>query len=109
MMYLLVSQNVSGIIMPIIRRMVQNRQRLWCTALAVLQKTRGEEVLGVHSLGMCILESSTCFEQYYAHPQEVNCINTASGVVTLCKWLACAQVKRGVLSFPVTRPATYRD
>jgi hypothetical protein len=35
-MYLLVSQHVSGIIMPIIRRMAQNRQRLWCTALAVL-------------------------------------------------------------------------
>src|SRR5215813_7882267 len=52
MMYLLVSQHVSGIIMPIIRRMVQNRQRLWCTALAVLQKTRGEEVVGVHLLGM---------------------------------------------------------
>jgi hypothetical protein len=37
MMYLLVYQHVSGIIMPIIRRMVQNQQRLWCTALAVLQ------------------------------------------------------------------------
>jgi hypothetical protein len=45
MMYLLVSQHVSGIIMPIVRRMVQNRQRLWCTALAVLQNTRGEEVV----------------------------------------------------------------
>jgi hypothetical protein len=52
MMYLLVSQHVSGIIMPIIRRMVQNRQRLWCTALVVLQKTRGEDVVGVHLLGM---------------------------------------------------------
>jgi hypothetical protein len=52
MMYLLVSQHVSGIIMSIIRRMVQNEQRLWCTALAVLQKTRGEEVVGVHLLGM---------------------------------------------------------
>jgi hypothetical protein len=52
MMYLLVSQHVLGIIMPIIMRMVQNRQRLWCTALAVLQKTRGEEVVGVHLLGM---------------------------------------------------------
>jgi hypothetical protein len=52
MMYLLVSQHVSGIIMLIIRRMVQNRQFLWCTALAVLQKTRGEEVVGVHLLGM---------------------------------------------------------
>jgi hypothetical protein len=52
MMYLLVSQHVSGIIMPIIRRMVQNRQHLWCTALAVLQKTPGEEVVGVHLLGL---------------------------------------------------------
>jgi hypothetical protein len=52
MMYLLVSQHVSGIIMPIIRRMIQNQQRLWCTALAVLQKTRGEEGVGVHLLGM---------------------------------------------------------
>jgi hypothetical protein len=52
MTYLLVSQHVSGIIMPIIWRMVQNRQRLWCTALAVLQKTRGEEVVGVRLLGM---------------------------------------------------------
>jgi hypothetical protein len=52
MMYLLVSQHFSGIIMPIIRRMVQNRPRLWCTALAMLQKTRGEEVVGVHLLGL---------------------------------------------------------
>jgi hypothetical protein len=52
MVYLLVSQHVSGIIMLIIRRMVQNRQLLWCTALAVLQKTRGEEVVVVHLLGM---------------------------------------------------------
>jgi hypothetical protein len=52
MMYLLVSQHVSGIIMPIIRRMVQNRQRLWCTALVMLQKTRGEDVVVVHFLGI---------------------------------------------------------
>jgi hypothetical protein len=52
MMYLLVSQHVSGIIMPLIRRMVQNRPRQWCTALAVLQRTRGEEVVVVHLLGM---------------------------------------------------------
>jgi hypothetical protein len=52
MMYLLVSQHVSGIIMSIIWRIVQNRQRRLCTALVVLQKTRGEEVVGVHLLGM---------------------------------------------------------
>jgi hypothetical protein len=43
-MYLLVSQRVSGINMPIIRRTVQSRQRLWCTALVVLQQTRRGEV-----------------------------------------------------------------
>ena len=32
-----------------------------------------------------LLQSSTCFEQRRAHCQEVNCINTASGIVTLCK------------------------
>ena len=27
----------------------------------------------------CLFESSTCFEQICAHPQEDNCINTTSG------------------------------
>jgi hypothetical protein len=52
MMYLLLSQHVSGNIMPIIRRMVQNRQRLWYTALVVLQKTRGEEVVRCALVGI---------------------------------------------------------
>jgi hypothetical protein len=52
MMYLLVSQHVSGIIMPIIRRMVQSRHRLWCTALAVLQQTREEEVVWCALVGI---------------------------------------------------------
>jgi hypothetical protein len=30
-----------------------------------------------------LLHSSTCFEHYYAHLQEDNSINTASGIVTL--------------------------
>ena len=30
-----------------------------------------------------LLQSSTCFEQTRAHHQEVNCINTVSGTVTL--------------------------
>jgi hypothetical protein len=51
-MYLLVSQHVSGIIMPIIRRTVQSRQRLWCIAMAVLQQTRGEEVVRCALVGI---------------------------------------------------------
>jgi len=33
-----------------------------------------------------LLQFSTCFDQRCAHHQEVNCINTASGTVTLCRW-----------------------
>jgi len=33
-----------------------------------------------------VLQSSTCFEQRRVHHQESNCINTATGMVTLCKW-----------------------
>ena len=32
-----------------------------------------------------LFQSSTCFEQTRAHHQEINCVNTASGIVTLCK------------------------
>jgi len=30
---------------------------------------------------ICLFESSTCFEQPRAHPQEDNCINTTSGII----------------------------
>jgi len=30
-----------------------------------------------------LLHAPTCFEHYCAHLQEDNCINTASGIVTL--------------------------
>jgi hypothetical protein len=60
MMYLLVSQHISGIIMPIIRRRVQSRQRLWCTALAVLQQNRVEEVV------RCALVEN--FQQVHTEP-----------------------------------------
>ena len=33
-----------------------------------------------------LLQSCTCFKQRRVHHQEVNCINTASSLVTLCKW-----------------------
>jgi hypothetical protein len=36
------------------------------------------------------LESSTCFEQPCAHPQEDNCMNTTSGIITLCYIRNCA-------------------
>jgi hypothetical protein len=36
------------------------------------------------SVIICLFESSTCFEQLCAHPQEDNGINTTSGIITLC-------------------------
>jgi hypothetical protein len=33
---------------------------------------------------ICLFESSTCFKQLCAHPQEDNCINTTYGIITLC-------------------------
>jgi hypothetical protein len=35
---------------------------------------------------LCLFESSTCFEQPCAHPQEDNCTNTTYGIITLCYW-----------------------
>jgi len=39
----------------------------------------------IHKLFILIhlLHSSTCFEHYYAHLQEDNCISAAPGIVTL--------------------------
>jgi hypothetical protein len=42
------------------------------------------------------LHSSTCFEHYYAYLQEVNCISTASGIVTVFRWLFSTQITRGL-------------
>ena len=44
-----------------------------------------------------LLQSSTCFEQRHAHHQEVSCTNTASGIVTLCKWPSDMQVEKELL------------
>ena len=44
-----------------------------------------------------LFKFSTCFEQTHAHHQEVNCINTTSGIVTLCKWLSGVQVEQELL------------
>ena len=46
-----------------------------------------------------LLHSTTCFEHCCAHPQEDNCINTASGTVTLFGWLFRTQVTRGLLLY----------
>ena len=47
-------------------------------------------------ISMHLLHSSTCFEHYCAHLQEDSCLSTASGIVTLFRWLFSTQVTRGV-------------
>jgi len=44
-----------------------------------------------------LLHSSTCFEHYYVHLQEDNCIITAYGIVTVFRWLFSTQVTGGLL------------
>ena len=56
-----------------------------------------------------LFQSSTCFEQTGAHHQEVNCINTASGIVTVCKWPSGMQVEQFLLDLHTGRPLTERD
>ena len=56
-----------------------------------------------------LFQSSTCFEQMRAHHQEVNCINTASGIVTLCKWPSSMQVEQFLLDLHTRRPLTESD
>ena len=56
-----------------------------------------------------LFKSSTCFEQIRPHHQEVNCINTASGIVTLCQWPSGMQVEQELLDMHTGRPLTESD
>ena len=56
------------------------------------------------------------FKQTSVHHQEVNCVNTASGIVTRCKWPSGMQVKQEFLDLHtglcvklVTYRKLYRD
>ena len=44
-----------------------------------------------------LLWSSTCFEHYMIIIRRLNCIDAASGIVTLSKWPSGAQVERELL------------
>jgi len=45
---------------------------------------------------ICLVESSTCFAQLCAHPQEDNFINTTSGIITLktIEWSKISKIAR---------------
>ena len=53
-----------------------------------------------------LFQSSTCFEQTPAHHEEDHCNNTASGIVTLCKWPFSLQVEQELLDLQTERPLT---
>ena len=53
-----------------------------------------------------LFQSSTCFEQPRSHHEEDNCINIASGIVTVCKWPSGMQVEKFLLDLHTGRPLT---
>jgi len=52
---------------------------------------------------ICLFESSTCFEQLCAHPQEDNCIDTTSGIITLKinEWSKITKITRKIKKYLV--------
>ena len=48
------------------------------------------------------LQSSTCFEHYMLIIRRLNCIDAASGIVTLSQWPSDAQVERELLNTSTT-------
>ena len=51
-----------------------------------------------------LFQSSACFEQTHVNHQEVNRINTASGVVSICKWPSCMAVEQELSSWSTCIP-----
>jgi hypothetical protein len=47
---------------------------------------------------ICLLKSSTYFQHYALIIRKLNCIDAASGIVTLSKWPSGAQVERELQS-----------
>ena len=55
---------------------------------------------------ICLFEFSTCFEQLCAYPQEDNCINKTSGIITLKtnEWYTVTKITRIYRSCIVHKP-----
>jgi hypothetical protein len=56
-----------------------------------------------------LFELSTCFVQLCAHPQEDNCMNTTSGIITLRKWPSGMEIKMKHLALHIGWPLTQTD
>jgi hypothetical protein len=59
----------------------------------------------------CLFESSTYFEQLCAHPQEDNCIDTTTGIITLktSVWSKIIKITRIHLSCIVHKTLAIND
>jgi len=60
---------------------------------------------------ICLFASSTCFEQLCAHPQEDNCINTTSSMISLktSEWSKITKLARIQRSCIVHKTVTIID
>jgi len=54
-----------------------------------------------------LLESSTCFEHYMLIIRRLNCVDAASGIVTLSQWPYGAQVERESSSLSTCAPDSH--
>jgi hypothetical protein len=70
---------------------------LWFVYLNPLQVLSNPVPWHTISSMICLFESSTSFEQPYAHPQEGSCINT-SGIITPCSWPSGMRVISSILT-----------
>ena len=82
-------------------RLVKLLYVLWTVHLSIIL---GNDQLDTQLLYFTIrlLRSSTCFEYYTLIVRRLNCIDAASGIVTLSKWLSGAQVERGLHCSPLS-------
>ena len=76
---------------------------LWTVHLSIIL---GNDQLDAQLFDFTIglLCSSTCFEHYMLIFRRLNCIDAASGIATLSKWLSGAQVERKLSSLSTCAP-----
>ena len=98
--YQLLSQHVSGIIMPIFRRSKTVCYCMWCTALVLLDvvgsgcgalRCRMRAVWMFLFNSLLLTSVSTCFGHHYAHLQENKGPVTAFGVLFWFCWMWLVQ------------------
>jgi hypothetical protein len=86
----------------IIPNMKQNQQDygVWEVMLCKVAESTNKFLLITNLMHffmyLCIHSISTCFEQQVLIIRRSNCINTSSGMISLCKWLLVMLVRTGI-------------